>query len=137
MLETTTKSSTNTELQATLERLEQGFWEATRDAAYYKANMADEGLAVFAEMIMTKPQAIESTSGSGISNWTDISIEDVTLKELAPEVSALVYRGSAKRDGASYSANVTTVYVLRDGRWQMMLHQQSATESARMLAASD
>jgi hypothetical protein len=113
-----------------LERLELGFWNATRDGSYYQKHMAEGGLAVFSDMVMTKQQAAASTSGEGISAWTDVGIEDVKVIELSADATALVYRGHAKRDGTPYSANVTSVYVRRNGEWQMILHQQSANSNA-------
>ncbi len=120
----------NHELQSQLEQLELGFWRATQDASYYEANMDNNGPAVFSDMFLTKDEAIDSTSGSRISQWIDVGFEEVRLLELPPHVAALVYRGLARRDGAPYSANVTTVYARRDGRWQMILHQQSANSQA-------
>ena len=119
------------ELKATLERLELGFWKATRDGSYYERNMADEGMAVFSDMVLTKPEAIASTSGAGASAWTDVGMEDVTAFELSPDAAALVYRGHAKRDGTPYAANVTSVYVRRGTAWQMLIHQQSANSTAK------
>ncbi len=116
-------------LKAKLEQLELGFWEATRDGDYYRKNMAGDGLAVFADMFLTKDQAIASTSGDQVAAWSDVSINDVRAFELGDGAAGLVYRGQAKRDGTPYSANVTSVYVRRDGDWQMILHQQSANSA--------
>jgi hypothetical protein len=110
-----------------LVELERGFWNATGDPEYYREHMADEGLAVFSIGVMGKDAAIASTSNAGMSEWTDIEISEPRLLELTPESAALVYQGSAKRDGEPYSANSASVYVKRNGRWQMALHQQSET----------
>jgi len=105
--------------------LEQGFWKATSDPDYYRQHMADDGLAVFSEGIMEKAAAVQVTGAGSTNEWTDIRIDEPQMIQLADDVVALVYRGSAKRDGEPYAANTASVYVRRGGRWQMMLHQQS------------
>ncbi len=109
--------------------IEQGFWNATRDPGYYKEHMADEGLAIFSAGVMDKSQAIASTSAPGMAAWTGVKLSNPRVVELAKDCAALVYEGSATRDGQPYSANSTSVYTRRNGSWQMMLHQQSSTGS--------
>ena len=105
--------------------LERGFWDAIRDPDYYRANMAEDGLAVFSMGIMGKDAAIASTSGAEVAKWTDVELSNPQLVELTPESAVLVYEGMAKRDGEPYAANCSSTYVKRGGRWLMALHQQS------------
>lgn len=112
------------ELLDELLTLERGFWEASGDPGYYRANMANDGLAVFSVGVMDKEGAITSTSDSG--GWTDIQLSEPRLIQLTSDSVALVYEGSAQRDGKPYIANSSSVYVRRDNAWRLALHQQSA-----------
>jgi hypothetical protein len=105
--------------------LERGFWDAINDPDYYREHMADEGLAVFSIGVMGKDAAIASTSGQDMATWTDVALSNVRVLEVGDDAAALVYKGSAKRDGQPYSANASSVYVRRNGLWQLILHQQS------------
>ena len=117
------------ELIEELLKLDYGFWNATQDPDFYRDHMADDGLAVFSMGVMAKDAAIASTSGDQVTAWTDIRIEDPRLLQLTDDVAALVYKGSAKRDGEPYSAHSTSVYVRRDGDWKLAIHQQSPAAS--------
>jgi ketosteroid isomerase-like protein len=88
--------------------------------------MAEKGLAVMPDPagVMGKADLV-AWSDEPISLWTNVRIEDVRLIPLGDCVAALVYRGSAQRDGQAYTANISSVYVERDGSWQLLLHQQS------------
>lgn len=116
-------------LKETLTEIEEGFWKRSRDPEYYRRHMAAEGLAVFAGMILDKAAAIASTEAA-IANWSNIRLEDVRLLALSEDVAALVYTGHAEREGEPYSANTVSTYRQVDGRWQMVLHQQSANPAA-------
>lgn len=105
--------------------LERGFWEATGNPDYYRQHMADEGLAVFSMGVMRKDAAIATTSAREMNSWTDIEISEAQTVQLTPDSVALVYTGSAMRDGEPYKAHSSSVYVRKDGSWKMMLHQQS------------
>ena len=113
-------------LQDELIELETGFWNATKNPNFYRDHMADDGLAVFSMGLMGKDAAIQSTSGDQATGWTDIRIEEPRILQLTGDVAALVYKGTAKRNGEPYAANSTSVYVRRNGQWQLVLHQQSA-----------
>jgi ketosteroid isomerase-like protein len=116
-----------------LRRLEEGFWHATRDAGYYQDHMRDDGLAVFAGSIMTKDEAARSTQAEEAAAWKDVRVGDARLIEIAADVAAFVYEGSATRDGSPYRATCSTVYARRDGEWQLVLHQQSAIDVPGMV----
>jgi ketosteroid isomerase-like protein len=115
-------------LQEELVRLEEGFWNATGDPDYYREHMADEGLAVFSEAIMGKDAAVKSTTAPGSEGWSDVRVEEPRVIELTNDAAALVYRGTAMRNGEPYAANCATVYVRRDGAWKLALHQQSVSQ---------
>jgi ketosteroid isomerase-like protein len=117
-------------LRDELLRLEEGFWKATGDPDYYREHMADDGLAVFSEGVMGKDAAVASTTAPGSEGWSEIRVEEPRVIELADNAVALVYRGTARRNGEPYAANCTTVYARRDGEWKLALHQQSKLSAA-------
>jgi hypothetical protein len=120
-----------TSLQEELVKLEVGFWEATQNPDYYRENMADDGVAVFSQGVMGKDGAMQSTTNPGSEGWSDIQLVEPRVVQITDDVAALVYRGTAKKDGKPYSANAASVYRRgMDGRWMLVMHQQSANEPA-------
>jgi hypothetical protein len=58
--------------------------------------------------------------------WDEASFEDRRLIGLSDDIALLTYRFSGKRgDDFDYAALMGSVYVKRDGRWQMAFHQQT------------
>jgi len=104
--------------------LERRFWEAAGDATIYKERFADDGRCVFGFGTLDKQAATEAIDGAPA--WTDVTMHDVEVLELCPTATAVVYAADATReDGHRYRARVTSVYVDREGTWQMVLHQQT------------
>ena len=104
--------------------LERRFWlEASADL--YTDAMAAEGVMVFAPVgILDKEQTIAAVEGAGA--WSEVDIDDVRTIELTPGSAALVYRVHGVREGqAPYDALATSVYIHRDGAWQIAVHQQT------------
>lgn len=105
--------------------LEESFWKA--DAGFYRDNLAPDALMVFADPIgvMTKQAVVESISAA--SRWRRIEFEGATHVQLKPGVMLLTYRAAAERDGAEepYAARASSVYVQREGSWQLAFHQQT------------
>lgn len=107
--------------------LEQGFWRASfaGDGAYYAEHLADDGLLVFPEPtgVLDKATCVEIIGGSPASpvEW---SLSDVRVVPLGESAAALIYRGSATREGASPSERDrrTSVYRLEGGRWRLAVH---------------
>ena len=108
--------------------LEDGFWHASENPGYYREHMRDDGLAVFSGSVMSKKEAEDSTSSDASGRWTDVRIERARVVEIADDVAALVYEGSAARAGQPYRAMCASVYARRNGTWQMVLHQQSQVQ---------
>ena len=63
--------------------------------------------------------------------WSEVRMSDVRSRPLGEDAVGLVYAASARREGDDrpYEALATSVYVLRDGRWRLTLHQQSPSTS--------
>ena len=103
---------------------ERRFWEAGGDPGFYREHFAEDGRCVFAFGILDKEATVASMDAPG--GWSSVEFSDVSCLELAPDVVALTYLADAvSQDGGTYHAAASSVYVRRDGAWQLMLHQQS------------
>ncbi len=106
-----------------LVQLERRFWlEASEQL--YREHMAADGLMAFSVGVLDKEQTIEAIAEGG--PWAALEIDDPRAVELGGDAVALVYRASARREGQEpYSALATSVYVQRDGRLLLAVHQQT------------
>lgn len=59
--------------------------------------------------------------------WADIRMENLRVMRPAEVVAVLTYKARASRpsDDPAYSALISSVYVLRDGSWKLVFHQQT------------
>lgn len=101
--------------------LERDFWLGGADV--YRERLTDEALMVFPGLVLTRAETIDAIASG--PRWTSVSLDDRRVVPLTADAVALVYRASGSRDGATYSAEVSSVYVRRDGAWKLALHQQS------------
>jgi hypothetical protein len=65
---------------------------------------------------------LESMSGAP---WTSFELEDPQVIDLGAEGAIVVYGVVAVREGADYSALVSSVYVPGDEGWRLVFHQQT------------
>ena len=108
--------------------LEREGWEAlsgTAGAAYYQEHMADDGVMVFGGgILMSKADVLASIAR--VAPWTRFRIEAPRASALGADSGALTYRAVAQRAGQpEFRALISSVYVRRNGRWLLALHQQS------------
>jgi hypothetical protein len=75
-------------------------------------------------MVLDREQTL--ASWDGVPPWADYRIDDERAVGLGVDTVAVTYRVSASRTGtAPYRAQLTSVYVRRDGHWRLALHQQT------------
>lgn len=113
-------------LQEMLLSLEEQFWKG--DRAFYENNLTGEALMVFADPVgVLAREATIASIGEG-ARWADVQFDDVRALSLTPDVAIITYRATARRHGDSseYHARATSVYLQRDGTWELALHQQTA-----------
>jgi uncharacterized protein (TIGR02246 family) len=115
-----------TDMAREIEELERRGWEALSGpdgAAFYDDAMADDGLMVFPGMVMDKATAIATIRE--VQPWSRFELSK--MRTTADENAALVtYSAKAQRARQpEYEAVMSSVYVRRDGRWLLLLHQQS------------
>jgi hypothetical protein len=113
-------------LATEIEELERDGWAALSGpdgAAFYETVMADDGLMVFPGSVMDRNHALDAIRGA--SPWSSFELVDLVVT--GDRAAALItYRAKAVRSGSQpYEAVMSSVYVARDGRWQLLLHQQS------------
>ena len=115
-----------------LEALEREGWEALSGpdgASFYQELLADDALMVFPGFVLDKRESIEAISGA--SPWQSFELADLRVVEATPDTGIVTYRATAQRGGAApYHALMTSVYARRDGRWRLLLHQQTPTPTA-------
>lgn len=110
-------------LQDDLLALERQFW--TKGADFYRQALDRQCLVAFTEMAgVMSPDQIAGTVGD-VVRWRDVEIDVEGLLQPEPTVAILTYRVQAMRDGSSYRALVSSLYVQRDGAWKMAFHQQT------------
>ena len=116
-----------------LETLERSGWEALcgpDGAAFYGDVMADDGLMVFPGLVLDRAASLRAIAEA--SPWITFELTDVREVAMTPDSGVVVYHASARRQGeATYEAEMTSAYARRDGRWQLVLHQQTPTPLRR------
>ena len=86
--------------------------------------MAADGLMVFPGLVLDKAATVQAIAAE--RPWRRYELGDVTVIEATSGCGIVTYRAAAEREGeATYRALMTTVYAQRDGRWQLVLHQQT------------
>lgn len=102
--------------------VEREFWDRSNDPEFFTKALTDDAITVFEPMgFVTKEQGVEEAKQS--PGWTDVNMQDVEVREITPDVVAVVYHASAKKKGTDepYLGSIASVYVKRDGRWQLAL----------------
>lgn len=109
-----------------IEELERRGWAALSGpdgVAFYEDLMAEDGLMVFPGLTLDKPATIRAIAGE--RPWSTFRLDDMRVLE-AGNTTVVTYHAIAQReDEGEYGARVSTVYARRNGRWTLLLHQQS------------
>jgi len=105
--------------------LEEQFWKG--DAEFYRQNLTENSLMVFAEPVgvLTKDRVIETIAAS--PRWTDVEFEDFRMVQLTDDTAVVTYKASAYREmeKSRYSALASSVYANQEGSWKLAFHQQT------------
>jgi uncharacterized protein (TIGR02246 family) len=109
-----------------VEELERRGWEALSGpdgAAFYDDLMADDGLMVFPGLTLDKSATIRAIRAE--PPWATFRLDDVRVIE-TDDATVVTYHASSQRSGQDeYRARMSSVYARIDGRWRLLLHQQS------------
>ena len=113
-----------------IEALERRGWEALSGpagASFYDDLMTDDGLMVFPGVTLDKIATLRAIGGA--QPWSSHQLDDVRLAT-AGDAAVVTYRATAQREGEeAYEASMSSVYVRLDGRWRLILHQQTPDPS--------
>jgi hypothetical protein len=104
--------------------IERGFW--TGGADFYRQNLDDVCITVFTEMAGAFKRDEIAGMITDTDRWRDLNLDVKGFLEPAPGFAILTYAVKATRkSNDSYAAAVTSGYVMRNGAWKMVLHQQT------------
>jgi hypothetical protein len=115
-------------LETELLAIERQGWEALTGLggrAFYADLLASDGEMVFPGMRLDRETALASIP-EGVASWDGFDLDDVRVVPLGEGGAAITYRATARRgDDPPYVATMTSVYAHQDGRWRLVLHQQT------------
>jgi uncharacterized protein (TIGR02246 family) len=110
-----------------LASLERRGWEALSGPdgeSFYADLMADDGYMVFPGLVLGREETLRAVKQA--APWSAFELSDLRVVEAAPDSAVVIYRALARRDDtAPYRALMSSAYVRRDGRWRLILHQQT------------
>jgi uncharacterized protein (TIGR02246 family) len=93
-------------------------------AAFYDDVMADDGLMVFPGIVLDKAASLRAIARA--ASWASWELRDVRVIEALPDAGIVTYDATATRAGEHpYRAPMASVYARRDGRWRLVLHQET------------
>ena len=116
------------ELRDQLESLERSGWDALCDGTasdLYGRLMTSDGLMVLANgQAMTRDEVVSALRDA--PPWGGYEMADLRLVTTGQDSAALVYRGTALRDGeVAFEGTMASVYVLVAGSWRLALYTQT------------
>ncbi len=86
--------------------------------------MADDGLMVFPGMMVDRDTAVGGIREA--EPWQPWAMDEIRVLALDDDASVITQLAAAQRASEPlYKANMSSAYARRDGRWQLVLHQQS------------
>jgi hypothetical protein len=89
----------------------------------YRRHLAGEALVVVPGAVLDREACAAAMDAAPA--WDERSIEDARTVEIARDAFLLTYRWRSRRGDLVYEASMSSVYARRDGRWQLILHQQT------------
>ena len=106
--------------------IEEDGWRALMGpggAAFYERTMADDGVMVFPGAVLDKEASIAAIGAA--APWRSYTLDDVRVIG-GEDHAVIVYRATAEREGGvPYVALMTSHYARREGRWWLVVHQQT------------
>ena len=109
--------------------LETEGWRAlSADAATatkFYGHVLDEGVVMLLPGGLRLADRDVILASMGGAPWSSFELEDPQVVSLGDEGAVVVYGVVAVRDGAEYSALVSSAYVRREAGWRLACHQQT------------
>ncbi|WP_431239017.1 nuclear transport factor 2 family protein [Mycolicibacterium aichiense] len=121
---------TNQQLLDELLAIERAGWQALCESTgdrFYGDLMTDDAVMVLANGSVMDRSAVTSALGQA-PPWASFELSDERVISAGADAAALVYVGTARRDGAGepFVAAMSSMYHRVDGRWRLVLYQQTA-----------
>ena len=121
------------ELRDELESLERAGWDSLCDgtgSVFYGDLMTTDGAMVLANgALMNRDEVVAALRDAPA--WSGYELSGLRLVTTGRDSAALVYQGTAMRDGEpSVVAMMSSAYVRVDGRWRLALYTQTPVLSA-------
>lgn len=101
--------------------LERRLWTESDNPATLREIVLDEAISVIEPMgFITKQQAMGMPAEHP---WTDVRMTDVVVHQVTDDCITLAYHGQGTQEGRDepYRGSIASVYVKREGRWQLAL----------------
>jgi len=101
--------------------LERRLWTESNDSRTLEQVAIDEAITVIEPMgFITKQQAVSMPAEHP---WTDVRMTDIVAHQVTDDCVTLAYHGEGRQEGREkpYRGSIASVYVRRDGRWQLAL----------------
>ncbi|WP_431233440.1 nuclear transport factor 2 family protein [Mycolicibacterium psychrotolerans] len=121
---------TNQQLLDELLAIERAGWQALCESTgdrFYGDLMTDDALMVLANGSVMDRSAVTSALGQA-PPWKSFELSDERVISAGADAAALVYIGTAHRDGADepFVGAMSSMYHRVDGTWRLVLYQQTA-----------
>jgi hypothetical protein len=117
-------------IEQELVELEERGWQVLSSggdsaARFYGSLLTDDSVMIFpgGMLVKGKSQILETMGGPP---WQWFELEGQQVIALSADTYAVVYKAAAQRAGDDvYEATISSIYVLNNGQWELVLHQQS------------
>jgi hypothetical protein len=113
-----------------LMKLEEQGWKALSSEEnvakeFYSSVLTDSAVMVFpGGMLIEGKEKILKSIGS--QPWKSFQFEASRVISLSENAAVIVYRVTAQREGSKqYAAIISSAYTLHEGKWKLVLHQQT------------
>ena len=116
------------DLETQLLEMEHAFWEASISTDFYEEHVTDDAVLVFPYGVgaMDKEMTIYAVN-SNEGHWESHEFKNVKVVPLGEDAGLITYRAKGIRvgDEGAFKAQISSVYVRRDGAWKLVFHQQT------------
>ena len=101
--------------------LERRLWDGAADPKAMTEHLIDEAISVIEPMGFVTKQELAAMPAD--KPWTDVQMHDIVVNQVTDDCVTLAYHGEGRQEGRAepYRGSIASVYVKRDGRWQLAL----------------
>lgn len=118
----------NEKFQEDLVNIERKLW--TNDAVFYKDNLTEDCLLVFAETgVITRDVAVDAIRKENEEGrrWAEVYFDQIRSLRLTDDIALLTYQAIARweHEASAMTVLASSLYVKRDSAWKLTFHQQT------------